>query len=127
MTPKFLQHMEPGEFQMVREYLGLDTRQAGQLLGTRPDTVRKWEQNKKPIPIRVPADLQQLETDTAKAVDHLIATLNDQPDPTVYVYRQDHEFHADHPLYAHLPADWWRMVVARACQEVPGVKVMNRT
>lgn len=62
---------------------------------------------------------------TAKAVDELVDVLNAARDPAVYVYRRDEDMHAARPDTAHLPARWWRHVVARACQEVPGVVITS--
>lgn len=47
----------------------------------------------------------------------------DLPDPVVLVYRRDEDMHAARPDIAHLPARWWRHVVARTAQEVPGLVI----
>lgn len=57
-------------------------------------------------------------------VGELVDALNDAP--RVVVYRSDEAMHAARPDIAHLPARWWRHVVARACQEVPGVQTSQR-
>lgn len=38
-------------------------------------------------------------------------------------YRRDEDMHAARPDTAHLPARWWRHVVARAAHEVQGVVI----
>lgn len=39
--------------------------------------------------------------------------------------RRDEDMHASRPDTAHLPARWWRHVVARAAHEVPGVEIVT--
>lgn len=116
-------HMDGGELQMVREYLGLTGESLAGMLSVNPRTVRSWEAGKERIPERIREEVELIEAYTAAAVGELVAALHDDSDPVVLVYRSDLEFHAVHRAYGHLSARWWRMVVARACHEVPGVVV----
>lgn len=133
--------MTGGELQTVREYLGLGRPDLGALLASpttgRPvaeDTLRKWEVGKDPIPYRIRAEVEQIEADTAAAVDELATALRQARDagtqPAVVVYRTDDELHTARPDMSHLPARWWRHVVARAIYDtpdVPGVAIGTRT
>ncbi|WP_163756912.1 hypothetical protein [Mycobacterium botniense] len=63
---------------------------------------------------------------TAKAVDELVDVLNAARDPLYTCTGATRTcMHAARPDTAHLPARWWRHVVARACQEVPGVVITS--
>lgn len=117
--------MDPGELQTVREYLGLTTEVLAAMLGVRHDTVRRWESGRDPIPERVREDVEQIEEYTAQAVDELVVALEDARDPAVRVYRTDAQMHEARPDVAHLPARWWRHVVARAVEDVPGVRIVS--
>lgn len=119
------ERMSNAELQTVREYLGLTIEALAGMLSVRPDTVRRWESGREPIPYRVPDEVEKLEQYTAAAVGELVAALQDQRDPGVAVYRRDEDMHAARPDTAHLPARWWRHVVARAAHEVPGVVITS--
>lgn len=64
---------------------------------------------------------ERIEAMTARAVTELVEVL--RRDPVVAVYRRDEDMHAARPEFTGLPARWWRHVVARAAQEVPGVEI----
>lgn len=117
--------MDPGELQMVREYLGLTIEALAGMLGVNPRTVRSWEAGRDPIPERIRLDVERVEAMTAEAVGELVAALNDARNPAVQVYRTDKAMHTARPGMDHLPARWWRHVVARACHEVPGVEIVS--
>lgn len=123
--------MDGGELQMVREYLGLTIEALAGLLRNahggpvNPRTVRSWEAGRDSIPDHVREQMEGIEAGTAVAVGELVDALHDARDPTVRVYRSDADMHAARPDMAHLPARWWRHVVARACQEVPGVEIIS--
>ncbi|GAB2457413.1 DUF1870 family protein [Xylanimonas ulmi] len=119
--------MTGGELQTVREYLGLTTESLAAILDVRHDTVRRWESGRDPIPLRVRQEVEQVEADTATAVGEVVTALQDARDPAVVVYRTDADMHAARPDLAHLPARWWRHVVARAAHEIPGVAIGTRT
>jgi transcriptional regulator with XRE-family HTH domain len=114
-----------GELQMVREYLGLTIDSLAGMLAVNPRTIRSWEAGRDPIPERIRGEVEQIEAMTATAVGELVDALNDARDPVVRVYRRDEDMHATRPNTAHLPARWWRHVVAGACQEVPGVIITS--
>lgn len=119
------ERMDPGELQMVREYLGLTLDALAGMLGVNPRTVRSWESGRDPIPDRVRLEVEQIEASTAAAVGDVVEALHDMRDPTVAVYRTDAAMHAARPDTTHLPARWWRHVVARAVHEVPGVVIVT--
>lgn len=110
---------------MVREYLGLTIEALAAMLAVNPRTIRSWEAGRDPIPERIRVEVEQVEQLTADAVGELVAALQDAADVSVRVYRRDEDMHAARPDTAHLPARWWRHVVARACEEVPGVVIVS--
>lgn len=117
--------MDGGELQTVREYLGLTIESLAGILGVNPRTVRSWEAGRDPIPERIRVEVEAIEQSTADAVGDLVAALHDARDVSVRVYRRDEDMWAARPDTAHLPARWWRHVVARACEEVPGVVIVS--
>ncbi|EHI13154.1 hypothetical protein [Mycolicibacterium thermoresistibile] len=82
-----------------------------------------WEAGRDPIPARIRDEVEQIEAITAQAVTELVDAL--RRDPVVAVYRRDEDMHASRPDTGHLPARWWRHVVARAAHEVPGVEIVT--
>lgn len=118
--------MTGGELQTVREYLGLTQGALAGILSVRQDTVRRWESGRDRIPERVRVEVEHIEADTARAVTELITALQDARDPAVAVYRTDADMHDARPDTTHLPARWWRHVVARAAVEIPGVAIGTR-
>ena len=117
--------MDGGELQMVREYLGLTLESLAAMLAVNPRTLRSWESGRDPVPERIREEVERVEAMTAAAVGELVDALGDARDPAVVVYRRDADMHTARPDAAHLPARWWRHVVARACHEVPGVAVTS--
>lgn len=115
--------MDGGELQTVREYLGLTIDGLAAMLSVNPRTVRSWEAGRDLVPERIREEVEQVEAYTATCVDQLIAALSNARDPAVLVYRRDEDMHASRPDTSHLPARWWRHVVARACEQVPGVEI----
>lgn len=117
--------MDGGELQMIREYLGLTIESLAGILSVNPRTIRSWEQGRDPIPERIREEVEQFEAITGAAVSELVAALGDARDPGVVVYRKDEDMHAERPDTAHLTSRWWRHVVARACEEIPGVEIVT--
>lgn len=111
------------ELRVWLDWLGLTQPAAAAVLGVRHDTIRRWVTGREPIPIRVADELEQIEQATAAAVGELIAALSDAADPAVLIYRTDADLAAARPELAAYGAGWWRMVVARATAEVPGVHI----
>jgi len=114
--------MTPAELRVVREYLGLTGEALAAHLGVSSRTVRHWEAGVYAIPDGVRQEIEDLEEATATAVADAIAQLLDVPDPVVIVYRTDEPYHYTHPEIT-LPAAWHRAVIARAAQEVPGLRI----
>lgn len=123
--------MDGGELQTIREFLGLTIDALAGMLRNRdgapvnPRTVRAWESGRDLIPESVREQVEAIEAMTAQAVGELVDALRDARDPAVVVYRRDEDMHAERPDMAHLPARWWRHVVARAAHEVPGVEIVT--
>lgn len=95
------------------------------MLNVIPRTVRAWESGTDPIPYRVPDEVAVIEDYAAHAVDELVVALRADPDPVIVTYRRDEDMHAARPDTAHLPARWWRHVVARAAHDVRGVHIVD--
>ena len=119
--------MSGAELQTAREYLGLTIESLAGMLNVIPRTVRAWESGADPIPYRVPDEVAVIENYSAHAVDELVAALRADPDPFIVTYRRDGDMHTARPDTAHLPARWWRHIVARAVHEVPGVRIVGDT
>ena len=117
--------MTGAELQVVREWLGLTIEALAGMLQVNPRTVRSWEAGRDPIPERIRDEVEQIEQLTAQAVTELVDALRYTRDTVVAVYRRDEDMHADRPDTGHLPARWWRHVVARAAHEVPGVEIVT--
>lgn len=82
------------------------------------------QRDRDPIPYRVADDLAEVEAATARAVGEVVSALNDSRDPVARVYRQDEDLWAARAALRPYPASWWRMVIARATAEVPGVEIV---
>jgi len=117
--------MTGAELQVVREWLGLTIEALAGMLQVNPRTIRSWEAGRDPIPERIRDEIAEIEAITAQAVTELVDALRYTRDTVVAVYRRDEDMHADRPDTAHLPARWWRHVVARAAHEVPGVEIVT--
>src|SRR5690606_31946526 len=113
------------ELQTVREFLGLTIESLAGMLRVNPRTIRSWEAGRDPIPERIRDEIAEIEAMTARAVGELVDALQNARNPAVVVYRRDEDMHAERPDMAHLPARWWRHVVARAAHEVPGVEIVT--
>lgn len=116
--------MTDAEFRMVREHLGLDLHQLAARLDVAVRSVQRWEQGDSPVPDGVRLQMEAWERDTAETVGLAIDRLRDARDPVVATYRDD-------VTYRRLDgggwtARWHRAMVARVCDEVPGVTVVYR-
>ena len=111
------------ELRVWLDWLGIDPAEAARVLGVRHDTVRRWFTGREPVPVRVGAVLEAIDEATANAVGEVVAALQDSPEPAVSVYRTDADLWAARPGVGPYGARWWRMVVARATAEVPGVAI----
>lgn len=116
------ERMTDAELKVVREFLGLSGDALAAWLEVSPRTVRHWEQGKYPIPDTVRTLIESLETRTGGFVGQIVTRLMDEPDPGVVVYRTDSDYKAAHPD-AEFPASWYRAVIARVAQEVPGLSI----
>ena len=117
------ERMTPAELRVITEWLGLRQRDVAGILGVDERTVRSWLAGKHPIPDGVRLEIEAVEERAALAVGEVVAGLRDVADVTATVYRTDGDLWERRPDTHPLPASWWRMVVARAMHEVPGVAV----
>lgn len=111
------------EMKVWLDWLGLRQRDAARLWGVNERTVRAWIGVRSSVPEWVGDRLEELDQRTAGEVDRLVQNLQDMRDPSVTIYRTDAEMWAARPDTEPLPESWWRMVVARATVEVPGVEI----
>ncbi|GAA0494717.1 hypothetical protein Ade02nite_19840 [Paractinoplanes deccanensis] len=116
------ERMTDAEFRTIREFLGLTGDWLAAHLNVSPRSVRNWEQGKYPIPDGVRLEMEDLEQRTGAFIGGVIEKLMAIPDPGVYVYRNDDEYHAANPDIP-FPASWHRAVVARVALEVPGLRI----
>lgn len=112
------------ELRVWLDWLGLDGLEASQVLEVRHDTVRRWLSGREPVPVRVGDEMQAIEDATATAVGEVVEALQDSPEPIAAIYRTSADLWAARPDLVPYPARWWRMVVARATAEVPGVEIV---
>lgn len=118
-----LARLTGAELRVWLDWLGLDPAEAGEVLGVRHDTVRRWMSGKETVPVRVGSELETIDAATADAVTELVHALEDAAEPAVVIYRSDEDLWAERPELHPYGARWWRMVVARATAEVPGVEI----
>lgn len=116
------ERMTAGEFRVVREFLGITGDWLAAHLGVNPRTVRSWEQGRTPIRDGVRLAIEDLEARTTAFVGGVVQKLLDLPEPGVYVYRSDAEYHAA-TGQTEFPASWHRAVIARTALEVPGLAI----
>lgn len=115
--------MNAAELRVVADWLGLRQSDLAALLSVSERSVRHWLAGAYPVPNGVREEIDALAADTARNVYEVVEALGTMRDPTVQVYRTDAELWAARPDAHPLPASWWRMVVARAATEVPGVMI----
>lgn len=111
------------ELQIWLDLLGLTYPAAAALLKVRDDTVRHWCSGKEKVPHRVDDEMTAIDQYTAAAIGRLVDALRDARDVGVVIYRRDEDMWSQMPELEPYGARWWRMVVARASLEVPGVEV----
>ncbi|MER5816832.1 DUF1870 family protein [Streptomyces californicus] len=116
------ERMTDAELRVVREYLGFTPEALADHLKVSARTVRHWEAGKYAIPDGVRLEMEDLEARTAAFISGVVSKLLDIPDPGVFTYRTDDEYHAAHPEIP-FPASWHRAVVARIAQDVPGLAI----
>ncbi len=117
------ERMEPAEFRVVREYLGLSQEWLAGHLGVSRRTIASWEKGQWPIPDGVRLEMEALESVTADNVSFAIDQLMDLPEPTLLTFRTDEQLTAAHPDLG-FPASWHRMLAARVAQEVPALRIV---
>lgn len=120
------ERMQPIEFKVVREWLGVSGAWLAGHLKVNPRTVREWEEGRSKIPDGIRAELEHLEAITGRIVTMNIEALNDANEPAVATYRTDEAYWAAEPSDGpRWPATWHRRVVMRIAQEVPGLVIVE--
>lgn len=119
--------MNGAELRVITEYLGLDQSALADYLDVSARTVRRWIAGATPVPDGVRSEIETLENYTDAAVCGVVAELREACAPSVTVYGEDDpewgDIAASLAIERPVPARWWRMVVARAVREVPGVAI----
>lgn len=99
------------------------------LLRRSPRTVWRWMGGDTPVPGSVAAEVETLEDYTARAVGRVVDELRSARDPGLAIYDEADPEWSDLveslQFERPVPARWWRMVVARAVHEVPGVQIRS--
>lgn len=119
--------MTGAEVRVITEFIGLRQNDVATLLNVSLRTVRHWLAEKYTVPGGVTRDIARMEDQTADAVETLIRELRATPDPVAVVYRTEEGLWAARPGSSPYPVGWWRMVVARAVQEVDNVEIRHDT
>ena len=114
--------MKAGELLTVRGGLGMTQADLSTHLGVRRDTLSKWESGSDPIPFAVREEIEALEAYTNQAVKSLVDMLKTTSVIAVAVHKNT-DNPSVRPDHQALGPGWWRMVVYRAVQEVPGVEI----
>ena len=115
--------MTPAELRLITEYLGLDRRSTARVLGVQERTLARWLNGDYSIPDGVRVEIENIEAATARAVGEVVDALHDARDAVLVAYATDEDMWAARPEFYPYPARWWRMVLARAAHEVPGVTI----
>jgi transcriptional regulator with XRE-family HTH domain len=125
--------MTGGEIRMARDALGMNPQQFGRAIGVNPRAVQNFELAKQPVPAGVMGDVQRVEQATRARIEALAAYLRENPDATVPLFSDDGpdrlpddvpEGYQDIAIYG---AKWWRLVVAKATEDLPDAHVGSPT
>ncbi|MFC8796981.1 multiprotein-bridging factor 1 family protein [Promicromonospora sp. NPDC057138] len=117
--------MTGSEVWCARDELGLDRADLARLLGNDTATIRDWERGKTFTPVRLAAQIEEVEAllkrATESAVERLVAELRAMPQPRVVVYAEN-ERPQDGDV-ARFGVRWWRHVANRGKAQVPGTRI----
>lgn len=124
-----MERMTGSEVLCAREEdLGLSQADLARLLGNNPATIRDWERGKTLAPLRLAAQIAEieviLEDATGRAVNRLVAELRAMPQPRVVVYAEGERPQAGD--VARFGVRWWRRVANKAKAQVPGTRIGTR-
>ena len=103
--------LDGAHLRAVRERLGFTAEALSAVLGVRTDTIRKWEAGREPIPVRVRAEVEQIETVTDEVYARLVEL------PEIPVWASDHQMTQAGSEHARYGARWWRHVAADAARD----------
>ncbi|WP_419703068.1 helix-turn-helix domain-containing protein [Promicromonospora sp. NFX87] len=119
------ERMTGAEVLCERESLGLTQSDLARLLGNNADTIRDWERGKTFTPVRLAAQIAEvealLEEATERAVAELVAELRAMPRPRAVVYGE-----GERPQQGDVErfgVRWWRGVASKAKAQVPGTRI----
>lgn len=104
--------MSPAEFRCIREYLGLTTQWVATRLWVNPRAVLRWESEGEKVPENAAALMRDMLTESAIAVDDLIAAGNHLVVPNEMTWT-----HGDYP------PTWHRAIAFRAWLGLNGITI----
>lgn len=112
--------MPAAELRTVTEYLGISQVELARILGVNDRTVRSWLNGRDPIPEGIQATVAGWIDVASGVVSDLVMERKGESGDGValVVYRSDQDFWDAKPQLRPWPARWWRMVVARAADQL---------
>ena len=120
-----VERMTGAEVLCARESLGLTQSDLARLLGNNADTIRDWERGKTFAPVRLAAQIAEiealLEEVAEQAVTDLVAELRAMPQPRALVYGEGER--PQQGAVARFGVRWWRGVASKARAQVPGTRI----
>lgn len=108
--------MSGAEFRCLREHLGVNTKWMTARLEINERTLLRWEFGRNSVREFAVAALVEIARDADELAAQLAADAQRTGDP-VRTYRNDEEFHAEHPDSPY-PASWHRAAAFRAARKV---------
>lgn len=99
--------------------LALTPQDLATVLGIAQRSVRRWCENRTPVPPTIADQVEKIEDAFYDAVDQMVAHLRHQSDPVAVVYRTDEELWAAHPTLRPFPARFWQAIAYQAARAVP--------
>ena len=115
--------MNAARLRMVRQWLGVDVEALAELLKINVRNLRKYELGTSSMHPDVRERLQNLVERADAEVEAMLAALDGQVGPQVFIYRDNPQLWAARPDLRPLPVGWHRAVVARVVDELAGVVV----
>lgn len=129
-----MRRMTAGEVRVARDALGMTPQQLGDAIGgISARAVQNFEWGKYAVPHELGENIRALQKDMRERVESLAAYLRDNPEATVVVFSEEGRDQLPEkvpPAYqdvAKFGAKWWRLVVARATEDLPDAHVGSPT
>lgn len=117
--------MSAGELRTVIDALGLSQQDVARILDVQDRSVRRWLAGTHPIPDVARVMIEAAEQATAAGADEIASACMDVPDPVMVVPRTDDELWEQRPDMRPYPARWYRHMVYRAAEDVPGLRIIH--